>query len=328
MGKISIKKKGFLFIGILCLILIFLILFSGFWGTVPISVKNIFSMDRDRIIFILRLKRIILGAMVGGMLSVAGVIFQAILRNPLADPYILGVSSGGGLGAVLALIWGGSFLKIPVFAFLGGLLSIFLVQSLSQVNGRLPPQNLLLSGVVIGIIFTNILVFIVWFFEDRLIHGIIWWLLGNLDVIENNLLLTVILMGILGTFFSFLFARELNVLSLGEEEAISLGIDVEKTKRVLVYIASLITAIAVSVCGIIGFVGLIIPHIVRFFSGNEHRLLIPGSFLMGGIFVVISDTFARTFFSPVEIPIGVITALIGGPMFLILLQKKKKILFK
>jgi len=262
------------------------------------------------------------------MLSVAGVIFQAILRNPLADPYILGVSSGGGLGAVLALIWGGSFLKIPVFAFLGGLLSIFLVQSLSQVNGRLPPQNLLLSGVVIGIIFTNILVFIVWFFEDRLIHGIIWWLLGNLDVIENNLLLTVILMGILGTFFSFLFARELNVLSLGEEEAISLGIDVEKTKRVLVYIASLITAIAVSVCGIIGFVGLIIPHIVRFFSGNEHRLLIPGSFLMGGIFVVISDTFARTFFSPVEIPIGVITALIGGPMFLILLQKKKKILFK
>lgn len=333
MERKLIKEKSFLFLGILFLILVLTIIFSGFWGAVSISFSKIFSSDVERTIFFLRLKRIILGVMIGGMLSVAGVILQAVLRNPLAEPYILGISSGGSLGVVLAMVFGSflipyEILSLPLCAFLGAIFSIFLVQCLARVNARIPPQNLLLSGVVVGVILTNILVFIVWFFEDRLIHGVIWWLLGDLEVVKDSHLFVVIVLGILGTILSFLFCRELNIISFGEEEAISLGIDLERTKKILIYTASLLSATAVSVCGIIGFVGLIVPHIVRFFVGNEHRILIPSSFLMGGIFLVISDTFARTFFSPIEIPIGVITAFIGGPMFIFLLQKEKKIIFK
>lgn len=327
------KKIGILFIGILVILLLFVVIYSASLGTVPISFKGIILSEIDRTIFVLRLKRIVLGMMVGGMLSISGVIFQAVLRNPLADPYILGVSSGGGLGVVLAMLIGGGLVRwgafsLPLSGFLGSLLSIFMVRRLAQVDGRLPPQNLLLSGVVVGMILTNILIFIVWFFEDKLLRGVIWWLLGNLDVLENSLLFSITMVGILGLIFSFLFARELNVLSLGEEEAVSLGIEVEKTKRFLIYLASLITATAVAVCGIVGFVGLIVPHIMRFFSGNEHRVLIPSSFLGGAIFIVLSDTFARTILSPVEIPIGVITAFIGGAVFIYLLQKKKKVVFK
>ncbi|MCM8779523.1 MAG: iron ABC transporter permease [Candidatus Omnitrophica bacterium] len=333
MEKIYIKKRGFLFNGILLIILLGVIVCAGFLGTVSISFKGILSADTERVIFMLRLKRILLGALVGGMLSVSGVIFQAVLRNPLADPYILGVSSGGGLGVVLATVLGSFFgysgvFYLPLSGFLGSLMSVFMVKYLAQVEGRIPPQNLLLSGVVVGVILTNILIFIVWLFEDKLLRGIIWWLLGNLEVVENSLLLTSTLIGIFSIGFSFLFSRELNALSLGEEEAISLGIDVEKTKRLLVYVASLLTATAVSLCGIVGFVGLIVPHILRFFSRNEHRLLIPSSFLGGAIFIVISDTLARTILSPIEIPIGIITAFIGGMVFIYLLQKKKKIVFK
>lgn len=328
-----IKGKSFLGLGILFFILVLLIIFSGFFGTVSLSFRGILSSEAEKTIFILRFKRILLGALVGGMLSLGGAILQAVLRNPLAEPYILGISSGGGLGAVLFIILrSASFyyatLGLPLSAFLGSILSFLLVQRLAKVDGRLSPQNLLLSGVVVGIVLTNILVFIGWFFEERLIQGIIWWLLGNLDIMENTALLIIGLIGLAGLLISLLFARELNIISLGEEEAISLGIEVEKTKQLLIYISSLLTATAVAFCGIIGFVGLIVPHIVRFFSGNEHRTLLPGSFLMGAIFIVLSDAFARTVLSPIEIPIGVITALMGGPMFIFLLQRKKKILFK
>ncbi|MCM8784001.1 MAG: iron ABC transporter permease [Candidatus Omnitrophica bacterium] len=327
------RKKGILLISILIIFLLLSIICSAFLGTVSLSFKGIIISEVERIIFVLRLKRIIQGAMIGGMLSVAGVIFQAVLRNPLADPYILGVSSGGGLGVVVAMVMGGTLVRcgvlyLPLSGFLGSLLSIFMVKRLAQVEGRLPPQNLLLSGVVVGVILTNILIFIVWLFEDKLMRGVMGWLLGNLEVVDNSLLLTTAIIGIFGVTISFLFARELNAISLGEEEAVSLGIEVEKIKRLLIYVASLITATAVAVCGIVGFVGLIVPHIIRFFSGNEHRLLIPSSFLGGAIFIIISDTFARTVFSPIEIPIGVITAFIGGLVFIYLLQKKKKVVFK
>ena len=158
--------------------------------------------------------------------------------------------------------------------------------------------------------------------------GIIWWLLGNLDVIEPRFLLSILFLEVIGVGTVLLFSRELDILSLGEEEALALGVETERIKKFLLLIASLITAAAVSFCGIIGFVGLIVPHTMRLLLNNEHRLLIPACFLGGAIFLVISDTFARKLIMPVEIPIGVITALIGGPMFIYLLQRKKKILFK
>ncbi len=327
------KRRSFLFVGLLAAVLVLAVLVCGFFGAVKIPARDIISQSAGRTIFNLRLQRIMLAALAGGILSVAGVIFQAVLRNPLADPYILGVSSGGGLGVVTMMVLETFFLRfeaitLPLSAFLGSILSILLVHRLARVEGRLPAQNLLLSGVIVGIIFTNILVFVVWFFEDRMTRGVIWWLLGNLDVIEPRLLASISLIGISGTGLAFLFSREMNIMSLGEEEAVSLGIEVEKTKRLLLYAASLITAAAVSVCGIIGFVGLIVPHALRLIFGNEHRLLIPGSFLAGAAFLVISDTFARTVILPAEIPIGVITALIGGPVFIFLLQRKKKVIFK
>jgi len=326
------KKKKFLFVFFLAVILMITVMACAFFGAVPITLRDIFT-HTNRTIFNLRLQRIILAAVVGGALSVSGLIFQAILRNPLADPYILGVSSGGGLGVVIVMVLGLSVLKLailtlPLSAFLGSVLTILLVYRLARIGGRVPVQNLLLSGVIVGTIFTNILVFIVWFFEDRMTRGVIWWLLGNLDVIEPKLLLSISLLGIFGTAAGFLFSRELDILSLGEEEATSLGIEVEKTKRTLLFIASLLTAVMVSVCGIIGFVGLIVPHTLRLILSNEHRLLILACFLGGAIFLVISDTFCRTIILPAEIPIGVITALIGGPLFIFLLQRKKKILFK
>lgn len=316
----------------MCLALAVVMIVSAFFGAVSISLGDILG-NINRNIFNLRLQRIMLAALVGGGLSVAGLVFQSILRNPLADPYILGVSSGGGLGVVIMMILGIGLLKFdaltfPLSSFLGSIFAILLVYRLARVEGRTPVQNLLLSGVIVGTIFTNVLVFIVWIFEDKMARGIIWWLLGNLDVIEPRFLFSILFLEVIGVGTVLLFSRELDILSLGEEEALALGVETERIKKFLLLIASLITAAAVSFCGIIGFVGLIVPHTMRLLLNNEHRLLIPACFLGGAIFLVISDTFARKLIMPAEIPIGVITALIGGPMFIYLLQRKKKILFK
>lgn len=265
-----------------------------------------------------------MGLFAGAGLAVAGVIFQGILRNPLAEPYVLGVSSGASLGAVLALFFNLSMEFLPITAFLGAGLTMFLVYNLAKINGKVSTQGLLLSGVILGAIFSSLLLFFVSISPNEAMHGITWWLLGSLQVFDLKLLISVVILITSGICIAIYFGRDLNAISLGEEEAYHLGINVETVKKILFVVASLITGSIVCVCGIIGFVGLIIPHAVRLIVGSDHKLVLPASAISAGAFLILADTISRTIMPPVEIPIGVITALIGGPIFIILLRKKQK----
>ncbi|MBL7084716.1 MAG: iron ABC transporter permease [Candidatus Omnitrophica bacterium] len=272
----------------------------------------------------LRLSRVFLGIVAGASLSVAGTVFQGLLRNPLAEPYILGVSSGAGLGAVIAIILGLDKI-LPLVAFLGALLTIILVYNLAKTQkGAVPIRTLILAGVIVSAVFSSILMFLVSVSQSRRIHDIIWWLLGNLQIFDARLLITVSVTAVLGISITAFFARELNAIALGEEQAQNLGINVELVKRILFVVASLITAVCVSSCGIIGFVGLIIPHALRLVVGSDHRILIPAACLGGASFLIISDLFCRTIILPAEMPVGVVTALVGGPLFIYLLRKKSR----
>ncbi len=274
-----------------------------------------------------RLPRVILAGLVGASLATSGAVFQALLRNPLADPYILGVSGGGALGAILAMaigidfsLWG--FSSVPIFAFLGSLCTIFFVYAVGSVRGRIATQSLLLTGVIVNAIFSALIMFITSVVDFSQVQSIIFWLMGNLGTIEYGSLLKLSAYSLIGLIVLFSLARDLNALSLGEEQALQLGVDVERTKKLAFVGASLITGAVVSVSGLIGFVGLIVPHTVRLIFGPDHRLLLPASMLCGGIFLMTADTIARTILSPIELPVGVITAICGGPFFIWLLRKR------
>ncbi len=314
---------------VLIILLILTAIMSICVGAVKIPALDIFNPSNREIITI-RYARVILAIIAGGGLSVGGVILQGLLRNPLCEPYVLGISSGATLGAVLAIVSGigyamFSFSILPIFAFLGATIALFLVYRISQVSGRIPIQNLLLTGVIVGAVLSSIAIFIVSFSQKEAVHNVMWWLLGNLQIFEFKLLFSVALVVTIGTILSFIFFRELNAISLGEEEALHLGIDIERVKRALFLIASLITGAIVSVTGMIGFIGLIVPHFMRLIVGPNHKMLIPSSFLAGGIFLVICDAISRIILSPSEVPIGVITAVLGGPFFISLLRKKSKL---
>lgn len=329
---LKFKRRKFLLLIFLLLILCIGVLISVRLGAVRIPYKDMFTPPNSNIIR-LRMMRIILGIFVGAALSVAGCIFQAILRNPLAEPYVLGVSSGAGLGAVLSMTLGltglfKGFDFLPVFAFAGGLLTIILVYSLAKSDGKLPVQTLLLSGVIVAAVFSSILMFVISVFPMRIVHTPIWWLLGSMQIYDMRLLITACSFIFIGVVASIFFTNELNAISLGEEEAIHIGISVETTKKILFVLSSLITAACVSASGLIGFVGLIVPHTMRLIVGPNHKILLPASCLGGAIFLVMSDSLARTILAPSELPIGVITAIAGGPFFLILLKKRKGILFR
>jgi iron complex transport system permease protein len=299
---------------------------SSLLGPAKIPITQILAKGNLPILQ-LRLARIVLAVFVGAGLACAGTIFQGILLNPLAEPYILGVSSGASLGVVasLALGLGGTFLGLnilPLFGFLGAILTIILVYSIAEKNGRLPVQTLILCGVIVGTVFSGLVIFLITVTPGaEALHDVIWWLLGSLQVFDLKLLILVCATIFIGIATSMFFRKELNVLALGEEEAVHLGLKVEDIKRILLTTASLITAAAVSASGIIGFVGLIVPHAMRLIVGPEHRVLLPASALAGGVFLVACDIAARNLIFPLEIPIGVITALIGGPIFIILARK-------
>lgn len=314
---------------VLIILLILTAIISICVGAVKIPVLDIFNPSNREIITI-RYARVILAIIAGGGLSVAGVILQGLLRNPLCEPYVLGISSGATLGAVLAIVAGigyamFSFSILPIFAFLGATIALFLVYRISQVSGRIPIQNLLLTGVIVGAVLSSIAIFIVSFSQKEAVHNVMWWLLGNLQIFEFRLLFSIALVVVIGVILSLIFFRELNAISLGEEEALHLGVDIERVKRALFLIASLITGAIVSVTGMIGFIGLIVPHFMRLIVGPNHKMLIPSSFLAGGIFLVICDAISRIILSPSEVPIGVITAVLGGPFFISLLRKKSKL---
>jgi iron complex transport system permease protein len=316
-------KKRLIVHGVLLAALVVACLVSLLAGAVPLPADDVWHSG----IFRLRLARTALGVVAGAGLSVAGVIFQAILRNPLAEPYVLGVSSGAGLGAALAIVFGLSAAgawTLPATAFAGALGTILLVYALARTpTGTAPVQTLLLSGVVVSAVLGSILMFVVSISPSEKLHGIVWWLLGNLQVFDWGLLRIVSAVVAAGLAVSILFARDLNLMALGEEPAAHLGLDVEWTKKLFFLLASLMTGATVAACGLIGFVGLIVPHTVRLLVGPDHRRLVTASALAGATFLVLADSVARTLIAPREVPIGVITAMLGGPFFLGLLRKRK-----
>lgn len=274
----------------------------------------------------LRLVRTVLAAMAGASLSVAGLIFQALLRNPLAEPYVLGVSSGAGLGAALAIVLGLSAVGawvLPGMAFAGALLTIAMVYSLARTpSGRAPIETLLLSGVVVNAVLGSLLMFLVAMTPAEELHSVVWWLLGSLQAFDWRPVAPLVTLTAVGVGVTQLFARDLNLMSLGEEPAAHLGLSVERTRRLFFLVASLIAGATVASCGMIGFVGLIVPHAARRLVGPDHRRLVWASALGGAAFLVLADVVARTALAPREIAIGVVTALLGGPFFLFLLRRR------
>lgn len=275
-----------------------------------------------------RLPRVLLGFMVGGGLAAVGVGLQALLRNPLADPYVLGISSGAALGAALAILLGigttiFSISTLPLFAFAGGLLSLVVVYRIAASYGRLPVHTLLLAGIILNAIFTALIMFITSIMGPNRAFGMMSWLMGTLTAPEYPALGVLAIYLLVGGLILFRQARALNLLTLGEESARSLGVEVERAKKVVFFTSALLTGAVVSVSGMIGFVGMLIPHAVRMVIGADHRLLLPASALVGGMFLMAADTVARTIMAPAEIPVGVVTALVGGPVFVYLLMYRK-----
>ncbi|MDD5129377.1 MAG: iron ABC transporter permease [Candidatus Omnitrophica bacterium] len=310
---------------ILLLLLCVAVILGLLKGAVSIPAVNLLFKD-NQAIFNLRLLRVIAGVLVGSGLAVSGIALQAILRNSLAEPYLLGTSSGAGLAAVSAAILGVSRIYMPLAAFLGAAVSIIIVYNLAREKGVIADKSLILSGVIISVAFSSLIVFLVSLFGNEAMHEMNWWLWGNLQVYDYKLLLLVAFPVILGICVIYLFAQDLNAISIGEEEAVHLGIDTQNLKKILILVTALITASLICICGIIGFVGLIVPHMMRLIVGPNHKILIPTTCLAASVFIIFCDLLSRTLFSPVEIPIGVITAIIGAPVFIILLKKGKRVL--
>lgn len=305
------------------MVLLSAIVVSFFLGSVFISPQDLF---KSHIFWQIRLPRVLLSALVGLLLAVSGVILQGVLRNPLADPYILGISSGGAVGAALSMVLGAQFVvlgmsSVPASAFIFSLLAVLMVYRLSQVAGKAAPETLILAGVALSAFCAAILSLIIIISGN--LQSIYFWLLGSLSAASWGNVLTVLPYALIGSGVAYFFSKELNALLLGEEMASTLGVNIEKTQLLLIGAASLMTAAAVSVSGLIGFVGLIIPHWIRLIIGPNHRSLIPVSALSGMLLMVIADAVARTVLSPMEIPIGIIMSLLGAPFFLYLLRRRR-----
>ncbi len=340
------KKKWQLVFFVLSLILFFVIVITSTMGTANISVLDslrivihqipvigkvidVNNIPQSHIVIIesIRLPRVILSVLVGIGLSISGVSFQGMFKNPMADPFVIGISSGAALGATIGIVlkvqW--SILGISgisLLAFLGALGTTFLVYNLAKIKSKVPVTTLLLAGIAVGQFLTAIMSFLMVVYSSDM-NRIIFWTLGSFSTKSWLQVRIIALPVLLGWILLSFFAKDLNAILLGEESAQHLGVEVEKTKKILLGLNAFIVAMVVSVSGIIGFVGLIIPHIVRLIVGPDHRILIPTVGLVGGTFMLMADTVARTIIAPIEMPVGIITALFGGPFFILLLRKKK-----
>ena len=301
-------------------------------GTADVSFKNILdiitgSMPQDDparlIILRIRLPRILLAGLVGFALSFGGVVFQAILRNPLADPFVLGVSSGSAFGAVLAMAMGFGFgFGIPVMSFAGALFTIYLVMTIGARNIGVESSTILLTGVIINAFFTAIIMFFIAVSADDRLHTMLFWLYGDLSQSKYTQLFIIAPFILIASIVLYGFSKDLNIITTGEENAAQLGVEVELVKKAGLIIVSLIMGLVVAFSGLIGFVGLIVPHLARMAFHSDHRLLIPVASIGGAIFLIAADTLARTIMSPSELPVGVITAFLGAPFFIILLKRR------
>lgn len=326
--------RWLLTVGVMSALLVLAVVVCSLIGPTPLSLKKAFDSSlahnpQAQILFGIRLPRILLAGLIGGALAGSGVVFQALLRNPLADPYILGISSGAALGAATGILLNAhhtmfGFNAMTVCAFAGALITIFFVYTVAQSYGRVITHSLLLTGVIINYVFAALIMLITSIVDFTKARDIIFWMMGNLGKIEYSysaILVTAIYI-LIGAAVLMWLSRDLNLLSLGESSAGQLGVEVEKLKRIAFIATSLIVAAAVAQGGPIGFVGLIIPHAMRMLFGPDHRLLFPTAFLGGGIFLMLCDTLARVGVSGSEIPVGVITALFGGPLFIFLLRRQ------
>ncbi|HKV37002.1 MAG TPA: iron ABC transporter permease [Pyrinomonadaceae bacterium] len=280
------------------------------------------SRDQYDILFQIRLPRILLAAAVGGSLATAGASYQALLRNPLAEPYLLGVSNGAAVGTMIALVFfGANEWSRPVLAFAGALVATLAVYQLARGRAGATPERLILAGVIVTTFLSSVIVFVTTLMDATRIRSFTFWLLGDLSGTTQTLLPVAIVITVAGTVALTLNARSLNLLMLGERDAFDLGVEVGRVRIVVFVVASLLVGSSVAASGSVGYVGLVVPHLVRLSLGSDNRITIPAAALGGALFVIVADTVARTVIAPRELPVGAITALIGAPLFIYLLKR-------
>jgi iron complex transport system permease protein len=318
-------------LGVLAAILAVTAMIAVAYGTVRIDLYRALTQPASSdhaILFSARLPRVLMGVVVGAILAAVGAALQGLVRNPLAEGGILGISGGGAFGAILALTLGyrlgGPFATVPLSAFAIALLSTLVVYRLALVNGRLEPFSLLLIGVIFNAFWAALILLVNALVDLYHAQSIIAWLMGSLEAPTYYEVALVAALGLCGFAVLFVRARDMNLLSLGDEAAADLGVNIEGLRRTIFIATSLMIGAAVSVSGMISFVGLIVPHILRLALGADHRLLLPASLLAGGALLVAADLIARTVIAPTELPVGVITALCGGPFFIYLLRREEK----
>ena len=281
--------------------------------------------EQSTILFDIRLPRILLAASVGASLATAGAGYQALLRNPLAEPYLLGISNGAAVGTMVALVFFGtdqtSEWVRPVMAFLGALASTFVVYRLARGRTGTSPEKLILAGVIVTTFLSSAIVFITAMMDATRIRSFTFWLLGDLSGASSTLLWVAIIASIVGAIVLTLHARSLNLLMLGERDAFDLGVETERVRLIVFLAASLLVGASVASSGSVGYVGLVVPHLVRLSIGSDNRTAVPAAALAGALFVIVADTVARTVIAPRELPVGAITALIGAPLFIYLLKR-------
>ena len=296
------------------------------FADIPRLLSDKESMEYGVLAYI-RIPRTVLGFAIGGSLSLAGAILQGIYRNPLVEPYTLGISGGASLGVTFAIVSGLHLLNIlflPLAGFIGSFTTLFLVYTLSLRKGALSVNRMLLIGVMISFISSSLMMFLMSITATENIHGIVFWIMGSLNESNTAMIWIVTALALTCLLVAYLFVMPLNALRLGEEQARHLGINSNVTIRILFVVSSLLTGACIAVAGIIGFVGLVIPHIVRLWVGADYRIMLIASFLSGSTFLILCDVLARTIISPNELPIGVITGIVGGMAFIVLLSRSQK----
>lgn len=328
----SVSGRALFWLGMFCAAVFFASLFIGAktlnMMNIAEWIKNPYGSTDAYIFFFIRIPRVLLVALAGASLAASGLVFQAVLRNSLATPFTLGISGGSSLGAVLAIKFGFDFAffgfsTVALCALAGAVLSLAFVYLLSKKDGELPSTTLILAGIGINLFFSS-LVMVIHFFSDfsesyRIVH----WLMGSFDAVNYATILRICFSTFLSLAVIFYYSKSLNLFSMGRDVAKTLGVNVPVVEKITLFSASLATASIISVAGPVSFIGLIIPHVMRLILGPDNRILVPASVLAGAGFLIVCDTVARTAFLPVELPVGVITSLCGGPFFVWLLKRRK-----
>ncbi|MDE1544269.1 iron ABC transporter permease [Dechloromonas agitata] len=322
------RRRAILILSALCLLAVGSFMLALTVGSFKVAYVDVFAALLGReggggdVVLQLRLPRAIAGFACGGLLALAGALMQVLLRNPLADPYVLGISGGAGVGAMFAILIGLPVLGIDGLAFAGALGAMFIVFGLAHGDGSWTQTRLLLTGVIVAAGCGALVALMLAIAEEHKLRGMLFWLMGDLG--QSSQWWPPLAALVVALTLAMPFARELNLLSRGMMQAQALGVAVDRLRYAIYLLASLATAASVTTAGSIGFVGLVVPHLVRLATGNDQRLLLPASVLAGGSLLVLADTLARTLIAPQQLPVGVLTALIGVPVFLFLLSRQPK----